>query len=438
MPASSLSWLLAGLAVGAMLGWLLARLAAVGRAAAAEARAEGEAERRRGLEADLASLAERLRAADRELAVAQRNLADQQRFVELSKKELEGAFRGLADEVLQGSQRQFLGLAEQRLGRARAEAAADLEARKQAVETLLAPLTDTLGRLDRRTGELERARQDAYARLDEQVRQLAATSAELQERTTSLATALKGAPGKGRWGELALRNIAELAGMTAHCDFDEQSTVEGGGRPDMTVHLPGDRHLAIDAKAPLRAYLDASQAVEPQARERAMDEHVANLRKHVRDLAARDYATALGGAVDLVVLFLPGDPYLAAAFERAPDLQVEALREKVLIATPTTLIALLRTVAIYWQQHSLAEHAQDIATTALELYERAALLGEHLGNVGHGLGAAVDAYNAAVGSFRSRLLPMASRLEALEVVEHSKRTLEAPEPVVEAPRSLEP
>lgn len=405
---------LLALGLGALVGWLLARLAAAARAAAAVARAEERA------------------------AAAQHALAEQQRFLEHSRKELADAFQALASQALEGSQRQFLALAEQRLGIARAEAAADLEGRRAAVEALLAPLAETLGRLDRRTSEIERARQEAYGALHEQVRRLGETTGQLQERTTSLATALKGSPGKGLWGEVALRNVAELAGMTAHCDFHEQAGLDGGGRPDMTVHLPGGRHLAIDAKAPVKAYLEAVEAVEAAVRERALDEHVSNLRKHVRDLAGRDYAAALGGSVDLVVLFLPGDPYLAAAFERAPDLQIEALRAKVLIATPTTLIALLRTVAVYWQQHSLAEHAAEIAAAARELYDRTAVLGGHLGEVGRGLSAAVAAYNDAVGSFRRRLLPMADRLKALEVVEHSKRVLEAPEPVAETPRSLDP
>ncbi|MEZ5333475.1 MAG: DNA recombination protein RmuC, partial [Thermoanaerobaculia bacterium] len=308
--------------------------------------------------------------------------------------------------------------------------------RRRAVETLLAPLRETLGRLDQRTAALEQARVEAYSGLSEQLKRLSLTTGDLQERTSSLATALRGSGAKGRWGEVALRNVAELAGMSEHCDFVEQTAVEGGRRPDMTVRLPGNRWIAVDAKAPLRAYLDAVEATDSGERRKRLDEHVRALRQHVRDLAQRDYASSLPGEIDLVVLFLPGDAFLAAAFEHEPELQVEALRSKVLLATPTTLVALLRTVAIYWQQRSLAEHAEEIAGVARELYDRAAKLGEELDGVGRGLQSALDAYNRAVGSFKHRLLPMSSRLEQLKVTEQSRRELAAPEEIDTAPRSV--
>lgn len=450
MASFDLPWLIGTFVLGALLGTLVASLLAVGRRShllqrlsAAESAAAAQHERRRETEAQLAeaesarrALERTLAAGEERLAAAQRAVEEQGRFLAEARRELQDAFRSLAAEALHGSAETFLTLAEQRLGAARSEAKADLDERRQAVETLLEPLRDTLGRLDQRTAALETARVEAYSGLSEQLRRLSLTTGDLQERTSSLATALRGSGTMGRWGEVALRNVAELAGMSEHCDFVEQTAVEGGRRPDMTVRLPGNRWIAVDAKAPLRAYLDAVEATDSQERKRRLDEHVKALRQHVRDLAQRDYASSLPGEVDLVVLFLPGDAFLAAAFQHEPELQVEALRSKVLLATPTTLVALLRTVAIYWQQRSLAEHAEEIAGVARELYDRAAKLGEELDGVGRGLRAALEAYNRAVGSFKHRLLPMSGRLEQLKATEQSRRELTAPEEIDTAPRTV--
>jgi DNA recombination protein RmuC len=268
------------------------------------------------------------------------------------------------------------------------------------------------------------------------VKQLAQATQRLETGTTTLASALKSSQVRGRWGEVALRNVAELAGMTEHCDFEEQSTTDAGGRPDMTVRLPGGRFIAVDAKAPLSAYLDAVAATDEAARSVFLDAHVAALRGHVKALADRDYPAALAGGVDLVVLFLPGDPFLAAAFAKDPELQVDALRRRVLIATPTTLVALLRTVGIYHQQESLAKNAAQIAEVARELYDRGAKFGEDLGRVGKGLQSALRAYNDAVGSFDARFVPMARKLEELRVPDGAKREIDAPPTVDEAPRAL--
>ncbi len=453
MTDTTLMVLLAA-AAGALLGWLAGalttrrggarrRLDTARRLSAAEATAAAEAARREAAERELEQAVATVRQLDRELAAsatrveeAQRLLGEQQRFVERSRRELEASFQSLAAAALRGSSEQFLSLAEQRLAAERSRAGADLEERKQAVERLLEPLHETLGKLEGRTAEIEKARIDAYSRIDSQVRALAEATAALQDQTTSLASALRGSQVRGRWGEVALRNIAELAGMTAHCDFLEQSTTDDGGRPDMTVRLPEGRWIAVDAKAPLAAYLEATEATTAARREAALDRHVKALRHHVRTLAGRDYAEALPGDVDLVVMFLPGEPFLGAAFERDPDLQVDALRAKVLLATPTTLVALLRTVAIYWQQRSLADNAAAIAGAAQELYERAAKFSEELAGVGRGLKQALDAYNRAVGSFSRRLLPMGRRLDEMQVAEQSKRELAAPEPIDDEVRRL--
>ena len=454
MQASLLAPLIAAFAAGLILGWLVttlyrtrksqeAQLVGAQRLSAAEAAASSERERRQQLEAELERAEEALRELDRQVAVSREReiragelIEELKRFAEHSRKELEDSFKALAATALRGSSEQFLSLAEQKLSADRTRAAADLEERRQAIEGLLKPLKETLLKLDLSTQEIEKSRVDAYSRIDEQVRQLAQATAGLQEKTTSLATALKGSQIRGRWGEIALRNVAELAGMTPHCDFEEQATVGEGKRPDMTVKLPGGRLIAVDAKAPLAAYLEAAETPNEAQRQGALDRHVKALRSHIRDLATREYAEAVDGEVDLVVMFLPGDPFLSAAFVRDPDLQVDALRSKVLLATPTTLVALLRTVAIYWQQRSLAENAEQIASVARTLYERAAIVGEKLEGVGRGLRSALTSYNEAVGSFKHRLVPMGQKLDELKVPEQSRRQLTGPEPIDEEPRKL--
>jgi len=419
--------LLAGLAfiLGGLVAWLIAQ--ARGR----KALREGEAVRA-ALDRDLAVERERT-------ARIRESLDAQKAVIETSRKAFEDTFQALAAAALKGNSEQFLQLADQRWATTREQAAKDLKERRQAIETLLAPLGATLKTLESRTGDLEKARRGAYEALLAQIRGLQESTRTLADRTTSLDTALRSSTRvSGRWGEIALRNIAELAGMTEHCDFEEQETVAEGKRPDMIVRLPGDRFIAVDSKVPLAAYLEAAEAVDDASRDAALDRHVNALRGHVRALAARDYAGKIEGDVDLVVLFLPGDPILAAAFARDPDLQVEALRAHVLVATPTTLIALLRTVSIYWREESMARDAREIAETARELYERAAVFGEHLGKVGKGLGTAVAAYNSAVGSFERRLLPAAARLERMKVDEGTRKKIEAPAPVEEAPRGSVP
>ena len=363
-------------------------------------------------------------------------LAEQRDFVERSRHDLE-RLSSLAASALEGSSEQLLKLAEQRLGSARTLAASDLDTRRAGIEALLEPLRDTLTRLDVRTAELERSRVDAYSRLDEQVKLLVNATGELHERTATLTSALRGsAQVRGRWGEVTLRNIAELAGMAEHCDFEEQKGQAEGVRPDMTVHLPGGGRIAVDAKAPMTAYMDAAEAGTDVERRAALGRHAADLRRHVKTLAERDYPGKLEGGFDLVVLFLPGDPFLSAAAEQDPDIQINALRARVLIATPTTLVALLRTVALYWQQRSVVENAETIARVAHELYDRAANFQNHLGAVGAGLKKALNAYNNAVGSYVGKLMPMGQRLESLKVTEHSNKQMELLETIDEAPRHL--
>ena len=454
MTFESLLPLLLSFLVGAIVGAAVSFLLKAGRSqsklleataelSAALAAAQIEEARREELQTQLEEARSGLSELGNQVAVARERevkaeqlIAELKTFSEQSRAELENRFKALAAEALAGSSKQFLNLAQERLNTSEERARADLEERKTAIETLLSPLRETLGKLDEKTLLIEKARVDAYSRIDQQVQQLAQATQTLQDRTTTLATALKSSQVRGRWGEIALRNVAELAGMTNHCDFEEQTTVGDGKRPDMMVNLPGGRKIAVDAKAPLTDYLAASEATDEASREAALTRHVKALRGHVKALADRNYAASIGTDLDLVVLFLPGDPFLSAAFAKDPDLQVEALRSKVLIATPTTLVALLRTVAIYWQQRSMAENADAIAAAARELYDRASKFGVELEGVRKGLKSALDAYNRAVGSFDRRLLPMGRRLAELKVSEQSKRDLTAPEPIDEEPRRI--
>ena len=437
MPQETLLAALLSFAAGALIAALIVHLlrrrtiARLGtELTTASTALKAEAEQRQRTDAELEEEQNTVRELDRRLAVAE----ERSKVFQEARQELENSFAALANRALRGNADQFLTLASEKLGAKQTEANAALDERKLAIETLLQPLRDGLERLDQRTGELEKSRVDAYSRLDQQVRQLAQATEALHSKTTSLTTALKGSRIGGRWGEIALRNVAELAGMTRHCDFEEQLTLDSGGRPDMTVNLPGGRKIAVDAKAPLNAYMEAAEAKDPKARGSALDRHVKALRSHVRNLADRRYAEALGKDVDLVVLFLPGDPFLSAAFEQDPQLQVEALRQKVLLATPTTLVALLRTVAIYWQQSAMVENAEAIAETARQLYDRAAKFSGDLDRIGGGLRAALKAYNQAVGSFDRRLLPMGKRLEGMRIAEQRRRPLAGPQPIDEPVR----
>jgi DNA recombination protein RmuC len=409
------------------------------------ARADHEAESRSSLERELSSVREAKNELDRQVSAAevqvksvQERLEEQKAFITSSRKEFEDTFKALSAAALEGTSKQFLELAEQRWKTTREQSAADLEKRRQAIEAMLAPLKETLKNLDAKTAEIEKERRGAYDGLKEHLSQLQSATVTLQDKTTSLDTALRGTQVRGRWGELALRNIAELAGMTEHCDFTEQTTTDDGKRPDMVVRLPEGRFIAVDSKVPLSGYLKAVEASDEEGRQAGLREHVQAVRSHIKSLAARDYAANLEGDVDLVVLFLPGDPFLAAAFSEDPNLQVEAIGSRVLLATPTTLVALLRTVAIYHQHLALAENAREIGDVAGQLYDRVAKFGDDLARAGRGLKTAVDAFNTAVGSFERRILPMGHKLESLKVTEHTKRELTAPKSLAGGPRTVTP
>jgi DNA recombination protein RmuC len=273
-----------------------------------------------------------------------------------------------------------------------------------------APLRDCLDRVERRLRELEIARVGAYSALTEQVNMVRAASEGLTTQTAALATALRAPQARGRWGELQLRRVVELAGMTEHCDFVEQATDSTGLRPDLTVRLTGGRTVVVDAKVSLAAYLEAVETSGDEHREQRLRAHARHLRAHVDGLAAKQYWAAQPDSPEFVVLFLPGDPFLAAALERDPELLEHALTRRVLIATPTTLIAMLRTIAWGWQQDALTTHAREVFDLGRELYTRLGTLAEHVDRLGRSLNRTVTDFNAATGCLESRVLVSARRL----------------------------
>jgi DNA recombination protein RmuC len=328
---------------------------------------------------------------------------------------LTDTFQALADAALRSNQSAFLDAARSTLETTRVEMSGDLAQKQTAIEGavggMVQPLADSLGRLETQVRELERAREKAFGSLGEQVQSLA-------RETATLSTALRSPHIRGRWGEVTLRRVAELAGMVPNCDFEEQETREGDGvriRPDMTVRLPGGRTLVVDAKVPLTAYLDAVAAPDETSRKAALQRHGQQVAEHVRQLANKQYWNQFQPAPELVVLFLPGDHFFSAALEIRPDLIEEALAKKVVIATPVTLISVLKGIAYGWNQEQLAENAEEIRRVASEMYERVQLVQEHYSDTGRLLEKTVEAYNRSVGSWDSRLVPALRKMRELGV-----------------------
>jgi len=348
-------------------------------------------------------------------------------FAEAGVAKLADTFQALADAALRSNQSAFLDAARTTLETTRVEMSGDLAQKQTAIEGavggLVQPLAASLGRLETQVRELERAREKAYGSLGEQVQTLA-------RETATLSTALRSPHIRGRWGEVTLRRVAELAGMVHNCDFQEQETREGDGvriRPDMIVRLPGERSIVVDAKVPLTAYLDAVSAPDETARKAALQRHGQQVAEHVRQLAGKQYWNQFQPAPELVVLFLPGDHFFSAALECRPDLIEEALAKKVVIATPVTLISVLKGIAYGWNQEQLAENAEEIRRVASEMYERVQLVQEHYSETGRLLDKTVEAYNRSVGSWDSRLVPALRKMRELGVA--SGEEPEAPEQI---------
>ena len=292
----------------------------------------------------------------------------------------------------------------------------DLAARQRSFGELMEPVREALGKVEARIGEAERSRAEAQGGLARQLETLARAHDTLSRETGNLSRALRSPTVRGRWGEMQLQRVVELAGMSEHCDFSRQETVRIDGalrRPDLVVRLPGGRSIAVDAKAPLQHYLEAVDAADDEARRRLLGEYAQQVQRHLQQLGSKSYWEAMDGAPELVVLFLPGEVFFTAALEQQPALVERALDRRVLIASPITLVALLRAVAYGWREERMAANAREVAELGRQLHDRLRVFCEHLGRVGGGLDRAVDAYNAAVGSLESRVLPGARRFQEL-------------------------
>jgi DNA recombination protein RmuC len=359
-----------------------------------------------------------------------RGVEEQKLLLEQARERLTATFKSLSAEALRESNTSFLELADAQLGR-----------RQDAIDSAVKPLQDALARYEEHVRSLENARQHAYGTLEEQLRSLAASSAALQQEAGNLVTALRAPQVRGRWGELTLHRVVELAGMTQHCDYAEQVTVESDGgrlRPDMVVHLPAGRDIVVDAKVPLSAYLDGIASATPQARAAAFARHAQQVRQHMTQLAGKEYWSQFSDAPELVVMFIPGESFVGAAAEVDATLIEDGMALRVVVATPTTLIALLRAIGFGWRQERLAANAAEISELGRDLYKRLATFTGHFDRIGGALGSATAAFNSAVGSMESRVLPAARRfrdlgaatgddIETLASVDVVPRSLAAPE-----------
>lgn len=442
-------------AVGALAGGLLVLVLAALRQLALKAELQAQRERvaalqeareelRQERDARTAELAEQVARNERlraDIEHVRRSAEEKLALLEDARARLTEVFKNTAAEALQRNNTAFLDLAQENLKRHQQGALNDLDKRQKAVDELVRPIRESLGKLEQQTREMESARTRAYGELHQQMSDLLGTHLpRLQSETSQLVRALRQPDTRGRWGEVQLQRVVEMAGMSQHVDFTEQDSVDterGRLRPDMIVHLPGGRQVVVDAKAPISAYLEAMEATDDEARGLALKRHAGQVRTHIQQLGSKAYFDQFQPAPEFAVLFVPGEVFFSEALRQDPTLIEYGADRRVIIASPTTLIALLKAVSYGWRQEGLAKNAEAIAHLGKELYERLGTLASHWQKVGRGLDSAVDAYNKAVGTLETRVLVSARKFRDLHVpgaetdapppVEHSTRQLAAPE-----------
>lgn len=388
---SLLPWLVALPILALLIGWLIGR------------------RRVHALEIELAQ-------ARAEIGTNEALAQEREQALELAAMRVRAGFDAAATEALRGNSEVFLQLARQALAQQQQLAERSLTDREKAVEGMLAPVREALQRTHEQIARIEKERAESFGALRSSLEGVALGQQALQRETRNLVTALRRPEVRGQWGEMTLRRLAELAGMVEHCDFAEQVHVggeDGALRPDMIVNMPDGRQLVVDVKTPLDAYLTAVEATDDAARDLALKRHAQAVTERVRALASKAYWAQFEHSPDFVVLFIPGDQFLAAAVAEVPSLLEDAVRQHVIIATPTSFVALLKAVAYGWRQNALAENAARIQELAEDLYKRLARFGEHMARIGRSLGQSVDAYNSAVGSLERQVLPGARKFTEL-------------------------
>lgn len=369
---------------------------------------------------------------------AERKLQQEKiKLLEQSAGQLSESFAALSSKALQQNNEAFLKLAEQNLNKHQTIAKNELDKKEKSIENLVKPIKDTLEKTEKQLQDIEKERKESFGSLTEHLRQMNDSQLRLQRETQNLVSALRRPEVRGQWGEMTLKRLAELAGMSEHCDFSEQTSVNtenGMLRPDMIVRMPDKRELVVDAKTPLDAYLNAVQTEDEQERLTELQRHARKVRERVKELASKAYWMQFKNSPDYVVLFVPGDQFLSAALEQDHSLLEYALNNKVVLATPTSLIALLRAVAFGWRQQAVTRNAEQIQTLGEELYQRMLTFTEHLGKLGSALGSGIDHYNRAVGSLERSVLPGARKFTELGI--ESRKDIQAIEQVEKAPRKI--